>query len=1192
MAAEPPSFSDLEKLSIAVLSNESALVQTYLAGFVSLVWPYSSLSSQFSVLLCDSDVHINPRQIKITFKGALGKDAEKIVRSGDQVSVALADAEVVKNEAADAAFDSDWQIVFKDTSMLRVGAKTYQLAPVHEAAAPPELAPPNTPAPIGLASFAIPSPSQPAANTWYTPPAAFRRRPRPSLDDTFSSGAFLEIDEHLAGPLKKRSKYSRDSSEYAFDDGTLVEQGTNDEDLQDTLLTEPTSSPNAPSSMDTSFPPPRETQSENSAAVLTPLPNYELLRSENELYRDMLQQRVLQEADTSGEHERNTSSNLDAMSVATQAGSMVSTYVEDQDQRSENLQRAQTSLYHDILQAKLQNPVAKGVESSSVTLFEGWAPSPEASFDARSVTSVSAAAGEPERSAVDQSFGAAAAEATDASLLSESQHDDEEVPEATFTESDNMVVDMPPQTDEPIPDAALSLQTEEIAVPRPKATTAQTAESYVVPQSGPVTTRHVVLEALDDETSVADDVGKDQFESHQFQSAPAGKEDKAVKIHKNSRREELTDVDMLDTEPTALEDDEASSEVLESPAASQERTGALLTVTDGKQGVISASTSAAESEQSSEVVKMMYPDIEEVGDDTDGQDVIEPSPLVDMLRTPQVANNDEFEGVTPDPALFPKVTDLPTNDSDEYEQDENDEPLVELPPDGPMDLHFLKFTHDQIVIDEENIVYVDDDTDISFAVENRKLVEIDTRTERVTVEHNGHAVETTANVVRVTRDFNTGEIVSVAQRALESQSVSELDEAEFVSQDVARQGDEIVVPPDVIASMEVIMRQEIPDSDDIREDDENVTEEEREEIEEEIEEELEEAIQKKIQKENENIIEEGVKEAIEEEIAEEIEETIEEELEEAIEEAFEQGIEEEEEASSESLTNVQLQATGERIFEDRSNLCLPTLAAERVTRTEFSEEEYDSQGLEESQGVDKDGEELGEDDREADYRESEGMEEDDQELDTVAGSAKQMDPIIILDTDDEMDEGASTTERVKVAEEANEHDEEEDGVMEAGLETSLSNFPGLAEITVGYEGDFIGIACLTPTIKKTKDDKGKDTHKYYVYIEITDPSLPSGESIRVYIDRLYKQTMPDVKAGDVLLFRNFYMSIRKQKFTALSQLTSSWVVFSFPEDGSMPGATMSGAPVEYGDDEVDYCVRIRNWFIAKYGDEDNNGEEE
>ncbi|KAK9461490.1 uncharacterized protein V1516DRAFT_380519 [Lipomyces oligophaga] len=267
--------------------------------------------------------------------------------------------------------------------------------------------------------------SSPSQGLWSTPPETFRRRPRPATDDSISSGTFFDLDDSLAGPLPKRTK-SEKSSDYVFTP-SIEPQIPKSNPAESAPPPAPT-----PPAMDSAFdsvpatplPAPSERErrqleslggglsetdlrSVNSSiqfpvstfpslassptqpelqvpSIMAKSPGLDstrLLHDENELYRTLMRSKSEaaaaedeqddDEIRTERTHERR--SVKDDASVVTQSGSLYDPLDlpadNESDRHAERLENAQSTLYHEILQAKLLNPVKNvPLDSTAVTM--------------------------------------------------------------------------------------------------------------------------------------------------------------------------------------------------------------------------------------------------------------------------------------------------------------------------------------------------------------------------------------------------------------------------------------------------------------------------------------------------------------------------------------------------------------------------------------------------------------------------------------------------------------------------------------------------------------------------------------------------------------------------------------------------------------------------------------------------------
>lgn len=133
MGGEPhlEEFRSLNSVSISQLSPSlNRLDQQYVYATVMLLWPYSSTTKQFSLLLSEPDFRLRGAngQVKVNFRG---KAAEAVASAkvgiGDNIYLALDGAElkVRDNGASDTARGIEWDLLFDSRVLLEVISSAY-----------------------------------------------------------------------------------------------------------------------------------------------------------------------------------------------------------------------------------------------------------------------------------------------------------------------------------------------------------------------------------------------------------------------------------------------------------------------------------------------------------------------------------------------------------------------------------------------------------------------------------------------------------------------------------------------------------------------------------------------------------------------------------------------------------------------------------------------------------------------------------------------------------------------------------------------------------------------------------------------------------------------------------------------------------------------------------------------------------
>ncbi|KAI2473863.1 hypothetical protein F4781DRAFT_379170, partial [Annulohypoxylon bovei var. microspora] len=120
--------------------------------------------------------------------------------------------------------------------------------------------------------------------------------------------------------------------------------------------------------------------------------------------------------------------------------------------------------------------------------------------------------------------------------------------------------------------------------------------------------------------------------------------------------------------------------------------------------------------------------------------------------------------------------------------------------------------------------------------------------------------------------------------------------------------------------------------------------------------------------------------------------------------------------------------------------------------------------------------------------------------------------------------------------------------------------------------DVIAIAMMQPPDPQRA--KG-GPREFMMSFTITDYSIGPYSVVEVQLYRPHKETLPIVKAGDVVLLRNFtVVSIQGKGFGLRTNDESSWAVF----DQEGQPAQIKGPPVEYSENETVYVAHLRAWF--------------
>ncbi|KAI1651706.1 uncharacterized protein F4817DRAFT_323351 [Daldinia loculata] len=120
--------------------------------------------------------------------------------------------------------------------------------------------------------------------------------------------------------------------------------------------------------------------------------------------------------------------------------------------------------------------------------------------------------------------------------------------------------------------------------------------------------------------------------------------------------------------------------------------------------------------------------------------------------------------------------------------------------------------------------------------------------------------------------------------------------------------------------------------------------------------------------------------------------------------------------------------------------------------------------------------------------------------------------------------------------------------------------------------DVIAVAMMHPPDPQRA--KG-GPREFMMSFTITDHSIGPYLVVEAQLYRPHKETLPIVKAGDVVLLRNFtVISLQGKGFGLRTNDESSWAIFD--QDSEPP--QIKGPPVEYGERETTYVAHMRAWY--------------
>ncbi len=147
------------------------------------------------------------------------------------------------------------------------------------------------------------------------------------------------------------------------------------------------------------------------------------------------------------------------------------------------------------------------------------------------------------------------------------------------------------------------------------------------------------------------------------------------------------------------------------------------------------------------------------------------------------------------------------------------------------------------------------------------------------------------------------------------------------------------------------------------------------------------------------------------------------------------------------------------------------------------------------------------------------------------------------------------------------------------LRTSLSTYTPLKGIKP-LLGKKIDVLCLCTSAPATPVRAKHGPRHWVLKFGVTDPaSIPGVTEVQVF--RPYKDALPDINIGDVLLLRHFLVKA-EAGWGLRSEDASSWAVWKGEKDGSedIAGGVVEckGPPVEYGNGEEEHVKVLKEWW--------------
>ncbi|KKZ61645.1 hypothetical protein EMCG_03830 [[Emmonsia] crescens] len=141
-----------------------------------------------------------------------------------------------------------------------------------------------------------------------------------------------------------------------------------------------------------------------------------------------------------------------------------------------------------------------------------------------------------------------------------------------------------------------------------------------------------------------------------------------------------------------------------------------------------------------------------------------------------------------------------------------------------------------------------------------------------------------------------------------------------------------------------------------------------------------------------------------------------------------------------------------------------------------------------------------------------------------------------------------------------------------GLRSRLSYFFPLSTLADNFNKMTDTISVVISCSKISQSHKGP--REYYTTLHLTDLSM-SGITVCAQFFRRTKSSLPIAERGDIILLRDFKVQSMDHKMMLLSMAASAWAVF---RGGSDTNVQMNGSPVEFGQEEQEYVATLRQWY--------------
>ena len=143
------------------------------------------------------------------------------------------------------------------------------------------------------------------------------------------------------------------------------------------------------------------------------------------------------------------------------------------------------------------------------------------------------------------------------------------------------------------------------------------------------------------------------------------------------------------------------------------------------------------------------------------------------------------------------------------------------------------------------------------------------------------------------------------------------------------------------------------------------------------------------------------------------------------------------------------------------------------------------------------------------------------------------------------------------------------------MENTQQNYCISLSRAIDYFDQNIDIVCIVTTDNQSPDRAKSGPRDFFVTLHLAD----STGSLTAQAFRPYREALPSVKRGDVLLLRSFTVKSRQRKAFLISNDESAWAVLHLKDKAnSKDSVVMTGPPIEYGAADFRRASGLLTWW--------------